>query len=88
MNIWKKYIDKESIFVTNYLHHIYTGLGDNVVIEGNEATGDVLIDTNGDFLLQNLTIRPSKGQVGIAHHKGNIKLIDIHLEGKLWYIFH
>lgn len=60
---------------------IIDGLGDNVVIEGNEATGDVLIDTNGDFLLQNLTIRPSKGQVGIAHHKGNIKLIDIHLEG-------
>ncbi|XP_037799855.1 SHC SH2 domain-binding protein 1-like [Penaeus monodon] len=50
------------------------GLGDNVVIEGSEGTGDVLIDTNGDFVLQNLTIRPSEGQVGITHHKGNIKL--------------
>lgn len=57
------------------------GLGDNVVIEGSEGTGDVLIDTNGDFVLQNLTIRPSEGQVGITHHKGNIKLSDICVKG-------
>ncbi|XP_042876270.1 protein nessun dorma-like [Penaeus japonicus] len=60
---------------------IIAGLGDNVAIEGSESTGDVLIDANGDLVLQNLIIRPSEGQVGIAHHEGNLKLRDIRIEG-------
>lgn len=52
------------------------------MIEGNGDAGDVLLDTSGNFSLQNITLRPASGQVGLIHHEGNLTLEKVTFEGK------
>ncbi|XP_071515981.1 SHC SH2 domain-binding protein 1 homolog B isoform X2 [Panulirus ornatus] len=59
----------------------FVGLGDGVVIEGNGDAGDVLLDTSGNFSLQNVTLRPASGQVGLVHHEGSLILEKVIFEG-------
>ncbi|XP_069195921.1 SHC SH2 domain-binding protein 1-like isoform X1 [Procambarus clarkii] len=59
----------------------FIGLGSGVVIEGNNSAGDVLLDTSGNFTLQNLNINPSRKQVGIVHHEGILTLQNVTIEG-------
>ncbi|XP_069960752.1 protein nessun dorma isoform X2 [Cherax quadricarinatus] len=57
------------------------GLGKGVNIKGGEEAGDILMDTSGNFTMKNITLQPSRGQVGIVHHDGILTLHDVTIEG-------
>ncbi|XP_066964774.1 protein nessun dorma [Macrobrachium rosenbergii] len=57
------------------------GVGTDVIIEGTKNSGDVLIDITGDFSLQNVTLKPLPNQIGIVHHKGNLILNKVEIQG-------
>lgn len=60
----------------------FPGVGEEVIIEGSDEAGDVLMDTSGDFTLQNITINPAPEQVGIIHHSGTLTLNKVIFRGK------
>ncbi|KAK7063167.1 hypothetical protein SK128_026172 [Halocaridina rubra] len=59
------------------------GLGENIIIEGTKDAGDVLIDVSGDFILQNVTLRPTAQQIAMVHHEGTLQLKKVVIEGGL-----
>ena len=61
-----------------------SGFGNNVVIQSTSEAGDVLIDTSGDFTLQNITLKPLLHQIGMVHHNGRLLLKEVILEGMAW----
>ncbi|CAL4149166.1 unnamed protein product, partial [Meganyctiphanes norvegica] len=58
------------------------GLGSDVVIEGSSSVGDILLDVSGEITLRDMMVRTSEEQVGILHHKGNLGMEDVTIEGK------
>lgn len=39
-------------------------------MEGKSENGDVLMDITGNFTIQNITLKPAPGQIGVVVHGG------------------
>lgn len=60
------------------------GLGEGIVVEGNSKNGDVLMDITGSFHIQNITLKPAPGQIGIVQHSGLTTMEKVTITGGKW----
>uniref|UniRef100_A0A0P4WBM9 Uncharacterized protein n=2 Tax=Scylla olivacea TaxID=85551 RepID=A0A0P4WBM9_SCYOL len=60
------------------------GLGEGIVVEGNSKNGDVLMDITGNFHIQNITLKPAPGQIGIVQHSGLTTMEKVTITGGKW----
>lgn len=65
-----------------------SGLGEDVVVEGSSENGDVLMDITGKFTIQNVTLKPAPGQIGIVVHSGLTTMQKVTIMGKYFHILY